>query len=286
MSCVLVTGAGGNVGTEVVAACVAGGLRVRAAARSGGLPSATSGAQIERVAFDFLDQATWNDALRGCDKLFLLRPPAISDVATTLNPFIDRAYAAGVRQIVFLSVSGAERREWVPHRKVERHLEASGQAWTLLRPGFFAQNLQDAYRRDIIEDQRLYAPAGSGLVAFLDVRDAAEVAARIFTAPGEFCGRALTLTGPQALGFAEVAQMLSAALGRSIRYQAASILRYGWHLHASRALPWAQVAVQTYLHWGLRHGDAAGVDPTVEQVLGRPATSLPGYISRSLAAWR
>ena len=132
----------------------------------------------------------------------------------------------------------------------------------------------------------MYAPAGSGLVAFLDVRDAAEVAARIFTAPREFRGRALTLTGPQALGFAEVAQMLSAALGRSIRYQAASIFGYGWHLHASRALPWAQVAVQTYLHWGLRLGDAAKVDPTVEQVLGRPATSLPRYISRSLAAWR
>lgn len=261
------------------------GLQVRAGDRPSSKPRAAD-TSPEHVPFDFLDRTSWDGALRDCDGLFLLRPPALSDMDASLNPFIDRAYGAGVKHIVVLSVSGAERREWVPHRKVERHLEASGQAWTLLRPGFFAQNLQDAHRRDVIEDGRLYVPAGSAVVAFLDVRDAAEVAALIFEQPQAFVGKALTLTGPEAVTFGEVARILSSMLGRTSRYEPASILGYARHLHFSRGLPWVQVAVQTYLHWGLRRGEAATGDVTIEKLLGSRASSVSDYVLRSLGVWR
>jgi uncharacterized protein YbjT (DUF2867 family) len=151
---VLVTAALGNVGREVTRECERRGFAVRVAGvreaeLAGRFP------QHEAARFDFLDRATWPAALAGCDFLFLLRPPPIGDMEATLNPFVDAAYAAGVRHIVFLSVAGAERKSWVPHREVELHLERTGDAWTVLRPGFFAQNLQDAYRRDITEDSRL-----------------------------------------------------------------------------------------------------------------------------------
>ena len=242
--------------------------------------------QHEAVKLDFLDRATWRSALDGCDQVFLLRPPPIGDMDATLIPFVDAAYASGVRHIVFLSVAGADRLKWVPHRKVELHLIATGKGFTLLRPGFFAQNLKDAYRRDIVEDDRLYVPAGVGRVAFLDVRDAGAVAARVFEEPTAFQGQALTLTGPEALTFDQVAALLSTALGRVIRYETASIPGYAWHLRRRRGMPWMQIVIQTVLHVGLRRGDAERVEPTIERVLGRPPLALQDFIERTVGTWR
>ncbi len=285
MSRVLVTAALGNVGREVARECAERGLTVRVAGRSEAELRARFPA-LESVRFDFLDRATWAGALAGCGGVFLLRPPPLGDMDATLNPFIDAAYAAGAQHLVFLSVSGADRMKWVPHRKVELHLASTGQAWTVLRPGFFAQNLEDAYRRDIVEDGRLYVPAGDGRVAFLDVRDAGAVAARIFEDPGAFRGKALTLTGPEAVTFARVAQLLSGALGRTIRYEPASILGYVWHLRRKRKLSWMQVIVQTVLHVGLRRGGAEAVEAISEQLLGRPPRSLAEYVARETEVWR
>jgi len=285
MSRVLVTAALGNVGREVAHECAQRGLTVRVAGRSEVALQARFPA-FESVLFDFLDRATWAGALEGCDAVFLLRPPPLGDMDATLNPFVDAAYAAGVGHIVFLSVAGADRMKWVPHRKVELHLESTGQAWTVLRPGFFAQNLKDAYRRDIVEDGRLYVPAANGKVAFLDVRDAAEVAAQIFENPSAFRQKALTLTGPEAITFVRVAELLSVALGATIRYEPASVLGYVWHLRTKRKLSWMQVIVQTVLHVGLRRGDAEGVEPTVEQLLGRPPRAMSDYIAREANVWR
>ena len=276
MAAILVTGARGNVGTEVVAACREYGLAVRAAHHA-------ASAEADSVRFDFREPTTWPTALQGCDRVFLLRPPPIGDMQATLIPFIDVAYAAGVQHIVFLSVAGADRRSWVPHRKVELHLEKLGTAWTILRPGFFAQNLADAYRADIVEDHRLYVPAGDGKIAFLDVRDVGAVTAKLFSGD-EFRGKALTLTGPAAITFTEVARILTEVLGMSIRYETASVLGYVRHLRR-RGLSWTQVIVQTILHTGLRKGDAEVVEPTIQQILGRPPTSVREYVGRAAATW-
>ena len=280
---VLITGASGNVGSEVAAACIQQGLEVRLSTRG---PAAAGVAGAQTVPFDFEDTATWQPALAGCDQVFLLRPPPLGNMRTTLNPFIDAAYAQGIEHIVFLSVAGAQNMSWVPHRKVELHLEASGKRWSVLRPGFFAQNLSDAYRRDIVEDHRLYVPAGAGRVAFVDLRDVGQVAAKIFSSPAPFRGQALTLTGPAAVSFAEVAGWLTEALGRQVVYQPASLLGYAWHLWSKRKLPLMQVVVQAVLHRGLRHGAAEPVDPTLVSVLGRPGTSMRDFIARSVARWQ
>jgi uncharacterized protein YbjT (DUF2867 family) len=284
MARVLVTAALGNVGREVVRECAARGLEVRVAGTGvAALAERFPGKEAARL--DFLDRGTWAPALAGCDQVFLLRPPPIGDMATTLCPFVDTAYAAGVRHLVFLSVAGADRMKWVPHRKVELHLMQSAGAWTVLRPSFFAQNLQDAYLRDIREDDRIYVPAGQGRVAFIDVRDVGAIAARVFEAPGEFRGQFLTLTGPEAVPFEAVAALLSAALGRPIRYEAASLVGYARHL-ASRGLPWKQILIQEILHAGLRRGDAATVDPTTERVLGQRPHTVAEYVREHAATWR
>ena len=281
---ILVTGATGNVGREVVRALVARGAAVRAADRHPARIDSLFDARVASVALDFLDPATFDAAAAGCRSLFLLRPPAVADVKPTLNAFVDRARARGVGHVVFLSVAGAGTNRLVPHHAVEVHLRARGHDWTLLRPGFFAQNFGDAYRRDIVEDARVYVPAGRGRVAFVDVRDVAEVAAAIFASPAEHESEAYTLTGAEAVDFRSAAAALTDVLGREIRYKAASLIGYAMHLRG-RGMPWAQVGVQTVLHAGLRLGQAEQVDPALSRLLGRRPRSLREYMQDHRTTW-
>ncbi|MFP4233688.1 MAG: SDR family oxidoreductase [Nitriliruptoraceae bacterium] len=281
---ILVTGASGNVGRSVAAELLARGQRVRAADRQPA-PAAGPPGPLESVHLDLTDPDTFGPALYGVDRVFLIRPPAIARVGSTINPFIDAAVAAGVSHIVFSSVAGAERNRIVPHHRIETHLTASGLPWTMLRPGFFAQNLATAYRTDIRDHDRLHLPAGQGRVAFIDTRDLGELAGRILADPGPHAGRGYTLTGPRAVTFDEVAALLTDALGREIRYEPASILGYLRHLGAE-GLPLAQRLVQTVLHAGLRRGDAEEVDRTLADLLGRPPRSIAEYIADHVHLWR
>jgi uncharacterized protein YbjT (DUF2867 family) len=285
MSRVLVTGASGNVGREVVRALLREGTAVRASDTGSERTRALFGDAVEHARLDFTDRATFAAAARGCDRLFLLRPPAIARIDATLAPFVDAARAEGVGHVVFLSVIGAERNTIVPHHRVESHLRSRGGDWTFLRPGFFAQNFGDAYRRDIVEDDRIYVPAGGGRAAFVDVRDVADIAALAFADPSAHRGRAYALTGPAAVSFDEAAHILSEVLGRDVRYEAASLAGYARHLRR-RGAPWPRIAVQTILHAGLRLGQAERVEPTLEALLGRPGRSLREYVADHAACWR
>ena len=281
---VVVTGAMGNVGREVVRALEARSIDVRAVDRDPRRVRAVFGQTVEPGHLDFCEPATFPGALEMCDGLFLLRPPAITEVKHTLNRLIDVACDCGVRHIVFLSVAGASRNVLVPHHAVETHLMKASCGWTILRPGFFAQNLGDAYRADIRLDRRLFVPAGGGRAAFVDVRDVAEVAARVFVAPARHDHEAYTLTGPEAVSFAHAARILSEVTGTAIRYEPATLVGYARHLRA-RGLPWGQVLVQTVLHLGLRSGRAARVDPTLRRLLQRPGHSLEDYVRAHADTW-
>ena len=111
------------------------------------------------------------------------------------------------------------------------------------------------------------------------------VAALVFADPGSHRRRAYTLTGPEAVTFEHAAELLAAALQRTIRYEPASILGYAAHLRR-RCLPWAQVIVQTILHVGLRFGQAEAVDGTLGELLGRRPRSLADYVRDHRALWR
>jgi uncharacterized protein YbjT (DUF2867 family) len=281
---ILVTGATGNVGREVVRALLTRGHRVAAADHSAERARAMFGGEAEVRRLDFLDRGTWSGALAGARHLFLLRPPAISKVEESLHPFVDAARAQGVDHVVFLSVAGAEKNRLVPHRKVEDHLRARGAHHTNLRPGFFAQNLCAAYRQDIVGADRIYVPAGHHPVNWIDVRDVAEVAALVLGEPERHRGQSYTLTGPGPVPWSEVTGALSEVLGRSIHYEAASIPGYMLHLWRHKT-PGGAILVQTVLHALLRVGQGATEDPTLERLLGRPARDIRAYIRDHASCW-
>ncbi|HYO69138.1 MAG TPA: SDR family oxidoreductase [Archangium sp.] len=277
---VLVTGASGNVGAPLVEHLVAGGARVLVASREG----TRAPAGTRAVRFDFEDASTHAPALEGVEKVFLLRPPAISDVKRHLLPVVRAVKDAGVRHVVFLSLLGVEKNRVMPHAQVERFLLEAGLPHTFLRPSFFMQNLSTTHRDDIREHGEIFVPAGKGRTGFIDARDIAAVAARTLLEDGHE-GKAYDLTGSEALTYAEVAALFTEVLGRPIRYPAPGALRFAARWYA-RKQPAAFIAVMTGIYTVCRLGLAGTVTPETQTLLGRAPISMRQFIQDHRACWR
>jgi uncharacterized protein YbjT (DUF2867 family) len=209
---ILVTGASGTVGSEVVKALGGSGAKVRAGYRTRpqNIPKG-----VESVALDFDKAETIRPALLGVDTVFLL-----STMVDPERKVVDEAKRAGVKRIVKLSVYGAAGEgftfaRW--HRAVEKHIEASGVPWTFLRPAGFMQNFFNYMGETIRKQSTIYSSAGKGAGAHIDARDVGAVAARVLTGKGHE-GKAYELTGPQALTYPQAAEILARVLAREIKY--------------------------------------------------------------------
>jgi uncharacterized protein YbjT (DUF2867 family) len=282
METILVTGASGNVGGPLVHLLAGGPRRVRAAVRDTRERRAVLEG-VEYAPLDLMQPATYAPALEGVSRLFLMRPPAISDTKRYLNPLIDAARAAGVGQIVFLSLLGADRNPVIPHHAVELHLEQAGVPYTLLRAGFFMQNLSTTHRADIAERGELLVPAGDGRTAFIDTRDIAAVAARVLSEPGH-AGQAYPLTGAESLSYHDVATIMSAELGRPIAYRQPSMLRFARAMRA-RGIAASYIAVMLGIYLTTRLDMAAAVDATAERLLGRPPIAMRQFVRDYRQLW-
>src|SRR5690606_28169323 len=97
------------------------------------------------VHLDFERPGTYGPALEGMRKVFLVRPPHLTDVKGIFEPFVQACSQAGVVQIVFLSLLGTEHNPFPPHHRIERVIRESGIAYTFIRPGFFMQNLSTTH---------------------------------------------------------------------------------------------------------------------------------------------
>lgn len=283
MGTILVTGASGNVGREVVRALTARGATVRA-----GVYERNDTARLfpmaETARFDFAAPATFPAAFAGVDRLFLMRPPAISNVNRDIRPVIDFAARAGVGQVVFLSLIGAERNPLLPHARIERLLAGSGMPWTTLRCGFFMQNLDTTHRDDIVEHDDLFVPAGGGCTAFIDARDIGNAAARVLTEPGH-AGAAYALTGSESLTYGEVAAIMSQELGRPITYSRPTLPAFARRMRR-RGHPWQYVAVMSGVYLTTRLGMAAAVYPDAAALLGRPTITMRQYVRDYAASFQ
>lgn len=212
-STVLVIGATGKTGSRLVPRLLERGVTVRAAVRPG---------------FDWFDESTYETALRGVDAVYLLNAHLsdnVIDPSEQVRSFLEHAGGAGTRRIVLLSSFGLDQApETDVLRRSELLVEKCGIPATILRPAAFMQNFSERHWSGmaamIRERGEIVMPGGDARVGYVSVDDIAEVAAVALTEDGHD-GRGYTLTGPAALTLAEVAEHISLAANRHVRYREA-----------------------------------------------------------------
>ena len=135
---ILVIGATGSVGSELVSQLVQAGQQVKAATRT---PASVQpmNAAVEYVEFDFERPQTFANALTGVDRAFLIARPGDDDADVVAFPLIDEMKRFNVKRVVNLTAMGVETQEDLALRRIEHYLEDSGLGFTHLRPNFFMQ---------------------------------------------------------------------------------------------------------------------------------------------------
>lgn len=276
---ILVFGALGRVGSAIINALPANtAIRAADITDQGDFP-----ANVEPVIFDFNnppDDLTYLFAnVRG---MFLLWPPGVA-ANKAMEPVIQAAEAHGVKQVVFLSILGADKLKVVPHRSVEKMLEASGMDWVFVRSAYFMQNLTGMHAPEIRDQDEIFVPAGHGTLGFVDVRDVGAVAAKALS---EGHGKqAYSLTGGEALTFTQVAERFTVILQRSIRYSHPGIFRFFRHMR-QRGISTGLVIFMIIEYTATKLGKSGRVTDEVERLLGRPPITMQQFIADNAEVWQ
>jgi uncharacterized protein YbjT (DUF2867 family) len=277
---ILITGASGNVGKEVLKQVAASGAKVRAAFQTAN-KAATAPSGVEIATLDYNQPETLRAALKGIDKVFLVGPPAQNLVALERKA-VDAIKQAGGAHIVKLSATGGRAAIYPrQHAESEDYIKSSGVPYTFLRPNGFMQNLINYNAPTINSQNAFYGCQGEGKVSHVDIRDVAAVAVKALT-EDRHQGKTYTLTGPRALTNTELAQILSDDLGRDIHYVDLPVEQFKQALVGAGLPEWSANALID-LQQLYRNGGASAVTNDVEQVLARKPRSFEQF-SRDYAS--
>ena len=283
----LITGATGNIGRELIQVLISKEVAFRVMVRS--QADAETFAQlpgVEVVRGDFNDAASLADAVQGIEKAFLLTPSSEKAEEQQLR-FVSQAKEAGVRHLVKLSQLAADRNSPVRflryHAIVEEAIRDAGFSFTFLRPNLFMQGLL-GFRQSIADQGRFFAAIGEARISMVDVRDIAAVAAAALTETGHE-GNCYTLTGPQALTHAEAAEQLATALNRTVQFVDIPPAIMRTELSKVGFPDWqADGLIEDYAHYA--RGEAELITSDVENVTGKQAHSFAQFAHDYAPAFR
>jgi uncharacterized protein YbjT (DUF2867 family) len=239
---------------------------------------------VEIARGDFADADSLAAACDGVEVALLLTAPTPDTVADQTR-FVDAAKRAGVRRVVKLSAvgayPGAPQRFGDWHGQAERHVEASGLAWTHLRPNFFLQNLLG--QAAAVRAGTIHMPAGDGPAAFVDVRDIAAVAAHVLSEDGHE-SKVYDVTGPAAVAYADIAAAFSAVLGREVRYVDVPPAAARQGMVAAGLPEWMADAVNE-LNLAMKQWRLAGVTDVVRRVGQKEPVTVEQFVREHAAAF-
>jgi uncharacterized protein YbjT (DUF2867 family) len=263
---ILITGASGNVGREVVKQALAVGLQIRATFQSPAV-AAKAPAGLEGVIMDYAKPDTIRPALHGVEKILLIGPP-VRDLPALEANFIKEVRAAGRKHIVKISALGGRESMFSSgHRDSEENIEASGLPYTFLRPNGFMQNLVNYNAGTIRSQNAFYGCQGNGAVSIVDIRDIAAVAVIVLVAT-EHEGKSYTLTGGESLTNDQVAEKISRVAGRKITYVDLQAAEFKKGILSAGTAEWSADALLD-LQRLYREGKASLVTDNVERLTGR-----------------
>ena len=277
---IVVLGATGRVGRQVVSQLSERDLPVRAVsrrARAEAWPAAVDPAQA-----DLADPASLEPVLRGADALFLIWPFTSAELTRGLAPKVAEIAARQVSRIIYLSAQPAAGRPGSFWALVERAIEDSGTEWSFLRPTGFAANTL-LWADQIRSGDTVRWPFGAAARSLIDERDIAAVAVRALTGDGHHGARYL-LSGPGVLTQEAQLAAIGRALGRDLRWaelpraEALSMLTAAWGDPA-----FAAGALDT---WARFADHPETVTATVEKLTGAPAHTFADWATHNAAAFR
>ncbi|WNH53640.1 SDR family oxidoreductase [Stenotrophomonas oahuensis] len=286
---ILVTGATGTVGRQVVEHLLQRGATVRALVRTPADANLPAGVELHQG--DQLDVDALRTAFDGVSTLFLLNA-VVADEFTQALITLNVAREAGVKRVVYLSVIHSDRYVNVPHFAgkygVERMIEQMGFSATILRPAYFMDN--DVTVKDVVQGYGVYPmPIGSKGLAMIDTRDIAEIAALELIARDKAAEDSavtrLNLVGPEALTGTDVAGIWSEVLGRSIAYGGDDTAGFEQNMRQFMP-PWMAYDMRQMAERFISDGmlPAAGDVERLMQLLGRPLRSYRGFATEIAAA--
>ena len=280
MAKILVLNATGKVSASVVDALVASGHDVTAASRSA---PKDGRANVRTVRFDFADPSTFEAALDGSDRLFWVSPPLVLDGFGLSKPFLDVALKR-VRKAVLMTASGVEVSDQIPLRQAELFVERSGVPFVHLRPTWFMDNFHSFWVDPIRHQGVIPLPAAEAKTAFVDARDIADSAAAALVRD-DVANKALVITGPTALTYAEAAVLLGKAAGRPIAYVPIDDEAFvQGAVKGGIQEAYARMLVQ--LFQAVRAGAASTVTDAVQELTGKAPRTLEAYARERADAWR
>ncbi len=268
MTKILITGATGNVGMEVIKALnkLNNPFEIYAGIKDLGKDKLLlERFNIKTVVFDFTDINTFKPALFQCDVLFLLRPPQLSDVTAYFKPLIETAIQCGVKHIVFLSVQGVEKSTIIPHHKIEKLIVESKIPYTFLRPAYFMQNFTTTLRNDLVIHKRIFLPAGNAKFTVIDVTDIGKVTAKILTETNNHVNKSYELTNNEKLTFGEMAEKLSRGLNTIIKYESPNLLKF-FLTKRKEKMPIMLILVMMMLHYLPRFQQEPNITDWVKKI--------------------
>ncbi|SIN97486.1 NmrA family NAD(P)-binding protein [Chitinophaga niabensis] len=281
---VLVLGATGFAGKQVVDALTAEGIKVKAATR---FPEkfVASAPNVSPVKVVLEDPATFAPALAGVDKVFLAAVPLDADAHLKLNPFIDEAKKAGIQKIVFLSAIGMENLPDSPLRKIEIHLQNAGITYNIVRPNFFMENFSDgSFSGSVKATAQIIIPAEDARLSMIATSDIAAVSAKLLL-DDTLKGQELTLTGPASLNAYDTAEIISKTSGKKVTYVPVTADEMTEAVKA-HGLSDSEAQYIALLFQGVRAGYMEAVTTAVKDITGKEPISFETFAKANVSSFQ
>ncbi len=278
---ILVTGALGNVGKYVVRELVKKGEQVVAGDIDITKIQNLFGDEVDAAKLDFTDEKTFDKALKGVDRVFLMRPPHLGK-PEDLYPFIDSMKSHNIKLVSFLSLMGVEKNTIPPHHKIEKYIEKAGVPYAHIRPGFFMQNVSGIHSVEIKEKNEIFIPAGKSKTSFIDAADIGFSIATLLHEPEKHKNTAHTITGPEAMDYYQIAAILSEVTGKKITYKKPGFLKYRSYYIKERGLDKKYVNITVALYFMTRMGTAKMVTDEFYQLTGKKPRTFREFASGNI----
>ncbi len=283
MKQILITGATGNIGFEVIRFLYKTGTNNRIIAGVRNIEKAKQMFKdfppLDFAYFDYENPASFDKSLDYTDIVFLLRPPHIADIETFFRPLMRKIKEKCINQILFLSVQGAEISNVIPHNKIEKLILEFNVDYIFLRPSYFMQNLTTTLLADIQKKHKIILPAGKAKFNWIDVANIGETAAMLLDQFDNYKNRIIELTGYENLNFYKVANLINDSVTDKIEFKNANPFRF-YRIKRKEGIVKGMIIVMIVLHVLPRFQKEPKISDFYEKLTGKKPTTLKDFIER------